>query len=206
MSDRRILRRPPLPLIVENRKEAIMATVNTNTTQAHDAQVIVGIQKHLLSVPSLPLAGSTYTPADLVKLVQSRIDSAGVVAAAGANKHATVVAHTALGTTLTPVLRGLRQYVLNAFGETSPVLADFGFTPPKKRTLTPEKKAAAALLAKATRKARHTVGKKQKLAIKGAVSPAAPANPPASASAPTAVAPTAPATPPTGGASGHSPQ
>jgi hypothetical protein len=34
-----------------------MATVNTNTTRAHDAQVIVGVQKHLLNVPSLPLAG-----------------------------------------------------------------------------------------------------------------------------------------------------
>jgi hypothetical protein len=183
-----------------------MSNINRPVTQARDAQVIVGIQKHLQNVSSLPVAGATFTPAELVKLFQSRIDSANRVSTEKANWHSTVEADKALSAKLTPVLRGLRQYVLNAFGETSPVLADFGFTPPKKRTLTPEKKAAAALLAKATRKARHTVGKKQKLAIKGAVSPAAPANPPASASAPTAVAPTAPATPPTGGASGHSPQ
>jgi hypothetical protein len=151
-----------------------MATVNTNITQAHDAQVIVGVQKHLLNVPSLPVAGSTYTPADLVKLVQSRIDSAGVVAAANANRHATVVAHDALGTKLTPILRGLRQYVLNVFGETSPVLADFGFTPPKTATRTPEEKAAAAAKALATRKARGTMGSKQKKAVKGTTAPVAP--------------------------------
>ena len=146
-----------------------MVNINSSTTQAHDAQVVVGIQKHLLNVPSLPVAGSTYTPADLVKLVQSRIDSAGVVAAANANWHSTVTANAALGAKLTPILRGLRQYVLNAFGETSPVLADFGFAAPKTATKTPEQKAIAAAKAKATREARGTKGKVQKKAVKGAV-------------------------------------
>jgi hypothetical protein len=146
-----------------------MANVNSSTTQAHDAQVLVGIQKHLLNTPSLPIAGSTYTPADLEKLVQSRIDSAGTVAAANATWHSTVTAHEALNAKLTPVLRGLRQYVLNAFGETSPVLADFGFSAPKAATKTPEQKAAAAAKAKATRKARGTLGKIQKKAVKGSV-------------------------------------
>jgi len=181
-----------------------MATVNSNTTQAHDAQVIVGIQKHLLTVPSLPIAGSTYTPADLVKLVQSRIDSAGVVAAAGANRHATVVAHDALGTKLTPILRGLRQYVLNVFGETSPVLADFGFTAPKTATRTPEEKAAAAAKAKATRAARHTMGTKQKKSVKGTVPTTAPVTPP-TASPPVAPSPVASA-PSQGTSSGTGPR
>jgi hypothetical protein len=167
-----------------------MANLNTDATQAHDAQVIVGIQKHLLTVPTLPLAGSTYTPADLVKLVQSRIDSAGVVAAAGANRHATVVAHDALGTKLTPILRGLRQYVLNVFGETSPVLADFGFTAPKTATRTPQEKAAAAAKALATRKARGTMGKKQKKGVKGTVPATAPVTLP-TASPPAAPSPVA---------------
>ena len=85
-----------------------------------------------------PLAGATYAPADLVKLVQSRIDSAGIVAAANASWHSTVAAQKALGAKLTPLLRSLRQYVLNSFGETSPVLADFGFSAPKTATKTPE--------------------------------------------------------------------
>jgi hypothetical protein len=168
-----------------------MANVNNNTTQAHDAQVIVGIQKHLLGVPSLPLAGATYAPADLVKLVQSRIDSAGVVAAANASWHSTVAAQKALGAKLTPLLRSLRQYVLNSFGETSPVLADFGFSAPKTATKTPEQKVAAAAKAKATREARGTLGKKQKAKVKGTVPAAAPTAP--SAASQPAAAPPAPA-------------
>jgi hypothetical protein len=143
-----------------------MTAINSNTAKALDAQVVAGIQKHLLTVPSLPLAGAAYTPADLVKLVQSRLDSAGTVASSNATWHSTVAAHGALNAKLTQVLRGLRQYVLNAFGETSPVLADFGFTPPKVATRTPEEKAAAAAKALATRRARHTMGKKQRLLLR----------------------------------------
>jgi hypothetical protein len=54
------------------------------------------------------------------------------------------------------------------------VLADFGFTAPKKRVLTPDEKAAAAVKAKATRKARNTMGKVQKKSVKGTTPAAAP--------------------------------
>jgi hypothetical protein len=146
-----------------------MANINRTNTQAHDAQVIEGIKKRLQNVSSVPIGGSTYTPADLVKLVQSRIDSASGSATAKANWHSTVVDHTTLNSKLTPVLRGLRRYVIDVFGEVSPVLADFGFASPKRATRTPEQKAAAAAKAKATRAARHTMGKKQKKSVKGAV-------------------------------------
>jgi hypothetical protein len=166
-----------------------MTTANRTKTQARDAQVIEGIKKHLQNVSNLPLVGSAYTPADLVKLVQSRIDSANGATATKANWHSTVVADKTLNTKLTPVLRALRQYVINVFGETSPVLADFGFTPPKRATRTPEQKAAAAVKAKATREARHTMGKVQKKGIKGTVPATAPATNPSPVPAPTPVTP-----------------
>jgi hypothetical protein len=177
-----------LSLACPNRKETIMVTVNRTKTQARDAQVIAGIQKHLPNVSSLALLGTTYTPADLVKLVQSRIDSANGAATTKANWHSTVVADRTLNTNLTPVLRALRQYVINVFGETSPILADFGFSPPKKATRTPEEKAAAAAKAKATRGLRHTMGKTQKKAIKAAAPTAAPATAPSPAPVPTPTA------------------
>jgi hypothetical protein len=65
------------------------------------------------------------------------------------------------------VVHGLKQYVMNAFGKTSPQLADFGFAPPKVATLTAEQKQAAVLKREATRKARGTVGPKAKLAVTG---------------------------------------
>jgi hypothetical protein len=151
-----------------------MTTINRPTTQARDAQIILGIQKNLQHVSSLPLGGMTFTPDALVKLVQSHLDSINAIAASRATWHSQVVSGQALSAQLTPILRGLRQYVINANGETSPVLADFGFTAPKKGVLTPDEKAAAAVKTKATREARHTMGKVQKKSVKGTAPATAP--------------------------------
>ncbi len=168
-----------------------MSNINRANTQAHDAQLIAGIQKHLTTVPSLPLAGSTFAPADLVKLIQSRTDLAATIANNAATWHASLASEQALNAKLTPILRGLRQYLFNNFGATSPVIADFGLTAPRSATKTPEQKAAAAAKAKATRVARNTMGKKQKKDVKGAVKATLVVTPLA---APTPAAPT-PATP-----------
>jgi hypothetical protein len=165
-----------------------MPNINRSTTQAHDGQVIVGIKKDLQSVPSLALGGSTYTPAALTQLIQSRIDAVNTVANAKAQWHDAVTTYAALNSRVTQVVRDLRQYVINASGPDSPVLADYGFTAPKRTPLTPQQKVAKAALAAATRKARGTLGKKQKLAIKGAV-------PPTPATQGTATAPTVAAAP-----------
>ena len=95
---------------------------------------------------SLPLAGSTYTMVALEQLIQSRIDVINRIAVAKAQW-----------------LDALRQYVINAFGQNSPLLADFGFKPPTTKPLTPEQKVAKAEKAAATRKARGTMGKKPKV-------------------------------------------
>jgi hypothetical protein len=151
-----------------------MNTINRPSTQARDAQIILGVQKNLQHVSSLPLGGTTFTPDALVKLVQSHLDLVNAIATSRATWHSQVVSGKALSAQLTPILRGLRQYVINANGETSPVLADFGFTAPKKRVLTPEQKAAAAVKAKATRKARNTMGSVQKKSVKGTAPATAP--------------------------------
>jgi hypothetical protein len=170
-----------------------MPAENRSEQQAQDAKAILGIQKDLLSVPTLSLAGQAITPADLEKLVQSRIDSVNAIAAAKVKWTAAVQAYRALDKQVTPILRGLRTYLVNTYGPTSTVLADFGFSPAKTVVKTPEVKVLAAKKSVATRKARNTLGKKQKKNITGAtVSPAAPAT---SSTAPTPAAPTAPATP-----------
>jgi hypothetical protein len=152
-------------------KVIVMSTVtkNRSETQAHDAQVIVGIQKDLPAASSLPLAGTTYTPATLMQLIQSRIDLANSVANTRAAWLDTVAKYKALNAHVTQVVQGLRHYVVNAFGPSSPLLADFGFTAPKKPTLTPEQKVARAKKAAATRAARGTMGKVAKKAVKGSV-------------------------------------
>src|SRR5579859_6615428 len=111
-----------------------MSTQNRNDTQAHDAQVIVGIHKDMPNVSALALAGETFTAASLVALFQSRIDAVNAVTAAKAHWHAAVAAFATLDARVTSATRGLKQYVINTYGATSPVLADFGFAPPKRPT------------------------------------------------------------------------
>jgi len=154
-----------------------------------DDKIIAGIQKHFQGTSSLQLAGSTYSPADLVKLIQSRASQVATVDAANATWHAAVAAERELNAKLTTVIQGLRQYALNTFGATSPVLADFGFSASTRRPLTPEENVARTAKAKATRAARHTMGKVQKKKVKGTT---AAAN---TAPAPAPAASTAPATP-----------
>ncbi len=179
-----------------------MPNTNRISKQTRDAQVNAGIQKHLLATSSIPLGGSTYSPADLMKLVQSSIDSAHTVSAAKANWHSAVLSQRALDARLAPLLREFRQYAISVFGATSPALADFGFAPPKQVTRTPEEKAAAAAKAKATRAARHTAGKQQKKAVKGSVTGVVMVPVTATAQAPQPVAtPQAAATAPTVAAS-----
>ena len=147
-----------------------MATTNIKEKKVavlgRDDKVIAGIQKHLQATSSLQLAGATYSPADLVKLIQSRASQIAAVTAANATWHAAVAAEKELNTTLTTVIQALRQYALNAYGATSPVLADFGFTATVRKPLTPEQNVARAAKAKATRAARHTMGKVQKLPLR----------------------------------------
>ena len=63
----------------------------------------------------------------------------------------------------------LKAWVRAQFGVESTEAIDFGFPPPRTGVRTVEEKALAVARAKATRKARHTMGKRQKEGIRGTV-------------------------------------
>lgn len=172
-----------------------MTHINRDTKMSHDVQIIAGIQKDLQDVTSLPLGGSVYTMAALQQFIQSRIDAINKVATTRAAWGDAVEAFDKVDSEVTVVVRGLRQYVINRFGEKSPLLADFGFTPPKRTVLSPEENVAKAAKAKATRVARGTVGPKKKAQIKGTVTTTAPATSPAPTAPAPAPAPVAGASP-----------
>jgi hypothetical protein len=177
---------------------------NRATTQAHDGQVIAGVKKDLQNVPQLLLNGEAYTPASLVALLQSRIDAGNGVAVDKAKYVASIKAYRAISAKCTSVVGALRQYVMNAYGKDGTQLADFGFTAPRKATLTPEQKAAAVAKRAATRAARGTKGPRAKLSVTGetaklaalqaAAQPGAPSTAPAPVPPPPVHAPEA--TPP----------
>jgi hypothetical protein len=76
--------------------------------------------------------------------------------------------------------RALKAWVRGEFGVESTEANDFGFPAPKKPAMTVDQKALAVARGKATRKARRTMGKRQKEEIRGTIAatgdaPSAPA-------------------------------
>jgi hypothetical protein len=147
---------------------------NRTTETTSEQTLSDGVTKHATAIPAIAIAGKSMTTQEIVATLQSRIDSAKAVVSTRATWQATVQSDRALRDKTKTFVSGLKQAVLAAFAGQVGALADFGLTPRKLRVSTPDQKLAAAAKAKATRAARHTMGSKQKAAVKGAVAPAAP--------------------------------
>jgi hypothetical protein len=148
---------------------------------AADQNLIDGFTKHASSIPNMGVNGAFVPTKDVITTLQSRVDAAKNAQATRATWLAAVKADTDLRDKTKTYVSGLRAVLMALFVGQIDTLADFGLTPRKTRVVTPEAKVAAAAKAKATRAARHTMGKKQKAAIHGTVPPTAPgpATPPA---------------------------
>jgi hypothetical protein len=179
-----------------------------------DQKLIDGLTKHAATLPSIVIAGTSTTTADIVAKLQARITAIKTVQTTKATWQAAVQAARTEQATTKTFVSGVKQALLVAFAGQVDALADFGLTARKVTVLTPEEKVAAAAKRTATRAARHTLGSKQKAAIKGTVTPTTPvtATPPAATPIPTPAAPpaaaptpTPPATQPTAPASPASP-
>jgi hypothetical protein len=181
-----------------------MTTVNRTRQQNADQKLIDGLTKHRATITSLPIGGKTLTPDEVVQTLQARVKASATSLTSKASAKAAVLAERADRAETRQFVSDLTQVIRSMFGGSADVLADFGLALRKPRKSDPQKKVAAAQKAKATRTLRHTMGKKQKAAIKatgplaaGATPPAANAHaaPAASAEAP-ATAPAPAATPP----------
>jgi hypothetical protein len=143
-------------------------STNRNTIQARDAQIIAGIGKRLQSVQTLVLLGTAYTPAQLTALFQSQINSAKSIAALRSQLSDALQSDVALAKQISTLVKALKAYVMNAFGNTSEAFGDFGFAPEKvPGAKTPLVKVVAAAKLRATREARGTTGKREKEQTKG---------------------------------------
>ena len=156
---------------------------NRNIELAAEQTLVDGFNKHPSLIPALVINGVSQTPQQIVGTLNSRIDSAKAVVTTKATWRATIEADKALRDATKTLVSGVRESLVVAFGSQIAVLADFGLTPKAKAVLTPEQRLARAAKAKATRAARHTLGSKQKAAIKSTVTPivtvtTAPATPP----------------------------
>jgi hypothetical protein len=150
-----------------------MSTTTSNQTKAatlaHLQAMITGLPKHFPS-GSFTLGNTAFTTASLVQLFQSLADAITAVNTAQASAQEAVSAMRGLQANVGPVFLALKRVLLSTYGTAAQTLADFGLEARKAPApKTVETKAAAAVKLRATRKARGTTSKKQKLAVKGNV-------------------------------------
>jgi len=176
-----------------------MAKQSKATRQDRIRKVMAGMSKFYGNQRTVRLAGTTYKPADLQKLLQADITSSDAADQAKAAWLKAVNAQMKTRGTTDPVLRAIRHLVLGDHGDSKEavdVLAAFGWSPRKPQKASGDEMVAKANKARATRQARGTKGSRQKKEIKGSpaetvavtATPEAPAAPttPAASSTPKA--------------------
>ena len=180
-----------------------MSKVSQNNANVVDTctKRLNALSAHVDAKAQISIDGTKLKASQVVAIYQSCLDSRAALATKRAETKAAMATRSSAETARRRADRAVKAWVVNEFGEGSQQALDFGFAPPKKATRTVESKVNAVALAKATRAARHTMGKKQKSLIKGttvvSVAPANPANTPAGASpAVQPATPTAPAVAP----------
>jgi hypothetical protein len=170
-----------------------MANVDRTTKAGNDTAIVGALRSGVLGLDQLPLAGKLYTQSEAADLVQGRIDARAALLRAKADWEAAIATYEAVDKHVDVAVRDLRNVVIAATGETSDEMATFQFVARKKRVFTPERMKEIVAKRNATRAARGTKGRKQKLAIKGVV----PAKAAAPAPTPTTESPTTAPTAPT---------
>jgi hypothetical protein len=131
--------------------------------------LVSGLQKQFPN-GNFTLGNTAFTTATLVVALKSLIEAIDAVTTAQASAKVAVAALRATKAQVGPIVLALRRNLLATFGNAADILALFGLEPRKAPApLTVEEKAAAKAKAEATRKARGTTSKKQKLAVTGNV-------------------------------------
>src|SRR5271170_3938184 len=145
---------------------------NNKTTRAARIRALqAGLTKYFGST-NLVLLNTSYTPVALQAFLQADVDAITGSTTARANWLTAVKVEQDTNAKTDPVLRAIEAQVKAQYGESQnagTILADFGLSPRKVVALTADEKAAKAATARATRKARNTMGSRQTAKVKGTV-------------------------------------
>jgi hypothetical protein len=137
-----------------------MPRISQTAKYAATTTLIDGIKKRLSAGKSYRVGGKTYSHEQLLASFQEQTQALEAIRSARIALAAAVARERLVARRAKAVRVALEQFLLNEFGPTSPVLAEFGVTAPKKpgpKTL--QGKLAGAEKARATREARGTAGK-----------------------------------------------
>ena len=151
------------PAIHDTRNRVPMPKMSKAMRAVRAMGIIAGIEKRFGRRNILALGGRQYTPGELAAVFQSQIDAVDQVDAAHAAVVNAVAREREIARTVRNLTRLLRFWIGAEFGSDAEAWADFGLTAPKKPgPKTVEAKLAGAERARATRKMRHTMGKRQR--------------------------------------------
>jgi hypothetical protein len=126
-----------------------------------------GLRKHLMG-QALSINNTSVTVTDLLAELDTYPVQITATAAARSAWLQQVAAERAVVLRLKPELVSLEHYLRGRYGQSNPILGDFGLTPRKPPKVAVPVKAAAIEKSAATRVARRTMGKRQKAAVHGA--------------------------------------
>ncbi|MDP9148795.1 MAG: hypothetical protein M3O36_02475 [Myxococcota bacterium] len=164
-----------------------MNAPNRNGQLAADQKMIDGVAKYLSKFTSLPVGSQQVTPAEMIKVFQDRIDAAKAAVTAEAARSAAVKVSRDTRKQTAAFVLSLRRMVQGMFSQSPDTLAEFGLKPIKAAKTKVATKATALAKSTATRKARNTMGSKQRKGVKGTASPSTsgmtPTTPPAKSNA-----------------------
>src|SRR5215831_7529241 len=93
-----------------HRKVNVMSTTTHTSQIAGDRVLIAGLEKHLQGA-SLVISNKTYTMADIVKVLQHRVDAASAIAPSKATWQADVKAYRAERLSTRLFISALRQAI-----------------------------------------------------------------------------------------------
>jgi hypothetical protein len=149
------------------KETANMPKVSKLTKRSRATGIIAGVRKHFGGA-SYDLGGRTYTPKQLVAEFQSQIDAIDEVDATRSTLAAAIAKERALARRIAALGRYLKMAVDATFGPSPEVFADFGWDVPKRPgPKTVQAKLEGARKARETRKARGTMGKRQRKKVRG---------------------------------------
>ena len=115
-----------------------MATMKKNSkgqVAAVAKQLIAGAEKHLTGVTQVPLAGGSYTLAQITSTLQSLVNLRADVDASKASTRAKIANEATQMPALRAFLSAIESFVKGAFGPSPDVLADFGIIPKARKTV-----------------------------------------------------------------------
>jgi hypothetical protein len=160
---------------------------NRSALKTKEGKLIEGLQQFAAVLTSLFLQGKAVTVPQAIAILQARIDAITAAQAAKIAFSDAVRAQDQQLASTNAFVDSLVMVISGMYAGSPTSLGAFGLTVRKTPTLTVEQKALASEKRAATRKARNTMGKKQKAAIHGTVTaPAVTVGPLVSGSTPAA--------------------